>query len=43
MGWAGSKVSVDAGLKQLKVIGRGKDRGWKQVPVSESFGINDLA
>ena len=29
--WAGYelKVSVDAGLKQLKVISRGEDGGWK--------------
>ena len=28
--WAGQelKVSVDAGLKQLKVISRGEDGGW---------------
>ena len=34
--WAGqeSKVSVDPGLKQLKVISLGEDRGWKRVPVS---------
>ena len=29
MGWVGVKVSVDAGLKQLKVISRGEDGGWK--------------
>ena len=28
------KVSVDMGLKQLKVISRGKDGGWEWVPVS---------
>ena len=27
-------MSVDAGLKQLKVISRGQDGGWKLVPVS---------
>ena len=29
--WAGQglKVSVDAGLKQLKVISRGEDGGWE--------------
>ena len=34
--WAGYelKVSVDASLKQLKVISRGKDGGWEWVPVS---------
>ena len=26
-------MSVDAGLKQLKVISRGEDGGWKRVPV----------
>ena len=34
MGWVQeSKVSVDAGLKQLKVISRGEDGSWKRVPV----------
>ena len=34
--WAGleSQVSVDAGLKQLKVISRGEDGDWEWVPVS---------
>ena len=27
MGWVGLKVSVDAGLKHLKVISRGEDGG----------------
>ena len=26
---------MESGLKQLKVISRGKDGGWKRVPVSE--------
>ena len=30
MGWEGAEgISVDAGLKQLKVISRGEDGGWK--------------
>ena len=28
------KVSVDAGLKQLKVLSSGEDGGWEWVPVS---------
>ena len=34
--WAGQefKVSVDVGLKQLKVISRGENGGWKWVPIS---------
>ena len=34
--WAGKelKVSVDAGLKQLEVISRGKDGDWEWVLVS---------
>ena len=27
-------MSVDAGLKQLKVISRGEDGGWELVPIS---------
>ena len=27
-------MSVDADFKQLKVISRGEDGGWKRVPVS---------
>ena len=27
-------MSVDAGLKQLKVISRGEDGGWERIPVS---------
>ena len=27
-------MSVDVGLKQLKVISRGEDGGWEWVPVS---------
>ena len=27
-------MTVDAGLKQLKVISRGEDGGWERVPVS---------
>ena len=34
MGWVGVKVSVDVGLKQLKVISRGEDGGWEWVPIS---------
>ena len=34
MGWVGVEVSVDADLKQLKVISRGENGGWKRVPVS---------
>ena len=35
MGWVGVEgISVDAGLKQQKVISRGKDGGWERVPVS---------
>ena len=27
-------MSVDAGLKHLKVISRGEDGGWERVPIS---------
>ena len=27
-------MSVEAGLKQLKVVSRGEDGGWERVPVS---------
>ena len=30
-------MSVDAGFKQMKVITRGEDGGWKRVPVSGGF------
>ena len=29
MGWVGNKISVDIGLEQLKVVGRGKYDVWK--------------
>ena len=35
-----AKLSLDEGLKHLKVIGRGKDWARKRVPVI--IGINDL-
>ena len=40
--WAGQEltVSVGVGLKQLKVISRGEDGGWKRVPVS---GVSESA
>ena len=34
MSLIGSKESVDAGLKQLKIVSRGEDGGWEWVPVS---------
>ena len=34
MGWVGSKIAVDVGLKQLKVISRGENGGWERVLVS---------
>ena len=36
-------MSVDAGLKQLKVISRGEDGGREQVPVSGGHRDKELA
>ena len=38
MGWLGLKVSVDAGLKHLKVISRGEDGGWESSNLWRSKG-----
>ena len=36
-------MSVDAGLKQLKVISRGEDGGWERVPVCGGHRDKELA